>query len=521
MESFHETRPEKLLDVCLDGEHLTIPQVVAVARHNAQVRLSPTCHQKIQHSRALVEKILEENRRVYGISTGFGEFSKVAIGPEQSAQLQENLILSHCVAVGEPLSQDVVRAMMLLRANALCKGFSGIRQELIECLISMLNAGVTPVVPQQGSLGASGDLAPLSHMALVMLGRGEAFYKGERLPGGEAMARAGLPTWHLLAKEGLALINGTQCMTAIGTLAWYDLQEGMLLSDAVASMTVEALHGLTSAYDPRIHMVRPHKGQMQTAANMRLLLHDSPVMERSRNLRVQDAYALRCIPQVHGACRDTIAYARGVIETELNSVTDNPILFPEDESVISGGNFHGEPMALVFDFLGIAASELANISERRLERLVNPALSNGLPAFLTPQGGLNSGYMICQYSAASIVSENKIHAHPASVDSIPSSANQEDHVSMGTTAARKLKVLVNNLYSVLAFELMGAVQGIELRQEQHDLSPVHQELFRLVRQQVPFMAEDHELRVDIAAMNQLVRSGVLQSAVRRMLPDVK
>lgn len=521
MESFHETRPEKLLDVCLDGEHLTIFQVVAVARHNAQVRLSPTCHQKIQRSRALVEKILEENRRVYGISTGFGEFSKVAIGPEQSAQLQENLILSHCVAVGEPLSQDVVRAMMLLRANALCKGFSGIRQELIECLISMLNAGVTPVVPQQGSLGASGDLAPLSHMALVMLGRGEAFYKGERLPGGEAMARAGLPTWHLLAKEGLALINGTQCMTAIGTLAWYDLQEGMLLSDAVASMTVEALHGLTSAYDPRIHMVRPHKGQMQTAANLRLLLHDSKVMERSKNLRVQDAYALRCIPQVHGACRDTIAYARGVIETELNSVTDNPILFPEDESVISGGNFHGEPMALVFDFLGIAASELANISERRLERLVNPALSNGLPAFLTPQGGLNSGYMICQYSAASIVSENKIHAHPASVDSIPSSANQEDHVSMGTTAARKLKVLVNNLYSVLAFELMGAVQGIELRQEQQDLSLVHQELFRLVREQVPFMAEDHELRVDIAAMNQLVRSGVLQSAVRRMLPDVK
>lgn len=521
MESFHAHHSEKHPDVWLDGEHLTIAQVVAVARHGAQVRLSPTCHQKIQRSRALVEKILEEDRRVYGISTGFGEFSKVSIGREQSAQLQENLILSHCVAVGEPLSEDVVRAMMLLRANALCKGFSGIRQELIECLLDMLNAGVTPVVPQQGSLGASGDLAPLSHMALVMLGRGEAYYQGERLPGGEAMARANLPTWHLLAKEGLALINGTQCMTAIGTLAWYDLAEGMLLADAVASMTVEALHGLTSAFDPRIHMVRPHAGQMQTAANMRLLLHESEVMEQSRNLRVQDAYALRCIPQVHGAVRDTIAYAKGVIETELNSVTDNPILFPEDESVISGGNFHGEPMALVFDFLGIAASELANISERRLERLVNPALSNGLPAFLTPQGGLNSGYMICQYSAASIVSENKIHAHPASVDSIPSSANQEDHVSMGTTAARKLKVLVNNLYSVLAFELMGAVQAIELRKEQEAVSPVHQEMFKLVREKVPFMAEDHELREDIAAMNALVRSGILQATVRKMLPDVK
>lgn len=521
MESFHETRPETLADVCLDGEHLTIPQVVAVARHGATVRLSPICHQKIQRSRALVEKILDEDRRVYGISTGFGEFSKVSIGPEQSAQLQENLILSHCVAVGEPLREDVVRAMMLLRANALCKGFSGIRQELIECLIAMLNAGVTPVVPQQGSLGASGDLAPLSHMALVMLGRGEAFYKGERLSGKEAMEQAGLPTWHLLAKEGLALINGTQCMTAIGALAWYDLYEGLFLADVTASMTVEALHGLTSAYDPRIHMVRPHPGQMQTAANLRLLLHDSKVMERSRDLRVQDAYALRCIPQVHGAVRDTVAYAQGVIETELNSVTDNPILFPEDESVISGGNFHGEPMALVFDFLGIAASELANISERRLERLVNPALSNGLPAFLTPQGGLNSGYMICQYSAASIVSENKIHGHPASVDSIPSSANQEDHVSMGTTAARKLGVIVNNLYSVLAFELMGAVQAVELRQEQEEVSPVHRTLFKLVREQVPFMAEDHELRVDIAAMNRLVRSGALQAAVRRMLPDVK
>lgn len=521
MESFHGNSPESRPDVWLDGEHLTIAQVVAVAREGARVRLSPICHQKIQRSRALVEKILAEDRRVYGISTGFGEFSKISIGPEQSAQLQENLILSHCVAVGEPLSEDAVRAMMLLRANALCKGFSGIRQELIECLLDMLNAGVTPVVPQQGSLGASGDLAPLSHMALVMLGRGEAFYKGERLPGKEAMERAGLPTWHLLAKEGLALINGTQCMTAVGTLAWHDFMEGLLLADLTASMTVEALHGLTSAFDPRIHMVRPHAGQMQTAANLRLLLHDSEVMERSRELRVQDAYALRCIPQVHGAVRDTLCYAQGVIETELNSVTDNPILFPEDESVISGGNFHGEPMALIFDFLGIAASELANISERRLERMVNPALSNGLPAFLTPRGGVNSGYMICQYSAASLVSENKIHGHPASVDSIPSSANQEDHVSMGTTAARKLKVIVNNLYSVLAFELMAAVQGIELRGEQEDVSPIHREIFRLVREQVPFVEEDHELREDIAAMNRLVRSGSLQAAIRRIVPDVK
>ena len=434
-----------LAPVVLDGESLTIEKVVSVARYNAPVALSEGCYEGIDRARALVEKILREDRRVYGISTGFGEFSKVNVGHEQSAQLQENLILSHCVAVGTPLAQEVVRAMMLLRANALVKGNSGIRRELIECLIAMLNKGVTPVVPRQGSLGASGDLAPLAHMALVLLGRGEAWYAGERLPGAEAMKRAGIPTYHLVAKEGLALINGTQCMTALGALAWYDLDRGAKLADITASMTMEALTALTSAFDPRIHALRPQRGQSLVAKNIRLLMENSPTAEASRDLRVQDAYAIRCIPQVHGAVRDSIAYVRSVLEIEMNSVTDNPILFPEDESVISGGNFHGEPVALVMDFLGIAAAELCSISERRLERMVNPALSNGLPAFLTPHGGLNSGYMICQYSAASIVSENKVHAHPASVDSIPSSANQEDHVSMGTTAARKCRTIVKNL----------------------------------------------------------------------------
>lgn len=515
METFHGTA-----EIVIDGEHLTLEDVYAVARQGAKVRLSPDCFEQIDRSRALVEKILAEGRRVYGISTGFGEFSKISIGREQSGQLQENLILSHCVAVGDPLSEDVVRAMMLLRANALSKGFSGIRRELIQCLIDMLNAGVHPVIPQQGSLGASGDLAPLAHMALVLLGRGEAFYKGKRMSGAQAMEQAGLPTYHLLAKEGLALINGTQCMTAIGALAWHDLNEGALLADVTASMTMEALHGLTNAFEPRLHTVRPHQGQMRTAANLLRLLAGSPTMEASRDLRVQDAYALRCVPQVHGAVRDAIDYAKDKLEIEINSVTDNPILYTEDESVISGGNFHGEPMALLFDYLGIAASELCSISERRLERLVNPALSNGLPAFLTPHGGLNSGYMICQYSAASIVSENKVHAHPASVDSIPSSANQEDHVSMGTTAARKLKVIVGNLYSVLSFELMAAVQGIELRDEQEALSPVHEALFQLVRQDVPFMAEDHELRVDITAMNALMRSGEIPTLVHRFLPEL-
>ena len=349
----------ELAPVIVDGESLTIEKVVAVARYDAPVKLSESCYEAIDRARALVEKILREDRRVYGISTGFGEFSKINVGNEQSGQLQENLILSHCVATGTPFGREIVRAMMLLRANALVRGNSGIRRELIECLLEMLNKDVTPEVPRQGSLGASGDLAPLAHMALVPIGRGEAWYQGQKLPGAEAMRRAGIPTYHLLAKEGLALINGTQCMTAIGALVWYDLDRGAKLADITASMTMEALTALTSAFDPRIHALRPQRGQSLVAKNIRLLLENSPTAEASKNLRVQDAYAIRCIPQVHGAVRDSIAYVRSVLEIEMNSVTDNPILFPEDESVISGGNFHGEPMALPFDFLAIAVSELA------------------------------------------------------------------------------------------------------------------------------------------------------------------
>ncbi|MDO4543045.1 MAG: histidine ammonia-lyase [Clostridia bacterium] len=503
--------------VVLDGNSLSIEKVVAVARFFTPVKLDEKTFEAIDKSCALVDKILEQERTVYGISTGFGEFSKIAIGREQSALLQENLILSHCVAVGEPLSEEVVRAMMLLRANALCLGHSGIRQELIETLIAMLNAGVHPIIPCQGSLGASGDLAPLAHMALVLIGRGEAMYKGERLSGAEAMRRAGLKTFSLRAKEGLALINGTQCMTAIGSLAWYDLNRAARLCDITASMTMEAVAALTAAFDPRVHAVRPQRGQVKVAANILKLLQGSEIIESAKGMRVQDAYAIRCIPQVHGAARDAIDYARGVIEIELNSVTDNPILFCEDEAVISGGNFHGEPVALVMDFLGIAASELASISERRLERMVNPTLSNGLPAFLTPNGGVNSGFMITQYSAASLVSENKVYSHPASVDSIPSSANQEDHVSMGTTAARKLRTIVENLYSVLAFELMAAVQGIELRGGKP--SRIHQSIAERVRKEVPFMDEDLEMVPFIEGMNKLIRGGEIEKLVADEIED--
>ncbi|MBQ9949606.1 MAG: histidine ammonia-lyase [Clostridia bacterium] len=509
--------PEHIERVVIDGHSLTVEQAVAVARFGAKVEIAPPAVAAMQASRALVEKILDENRVAYGISTGFGEFSKVSVGREKSGQLQDNLIMSHCVAVGTPLNEETTRAMLLLRANALCVGNSGIRPEIVKTLVDMLNAGVHPVIPEKGSLGASGDLAPLSHMALVVLGMGEAMYKGEKLPGKTAMERAGLPTFRLQAKEGLALINGTQCMTAVGVLAYYDAHRAAELADIIGSMTLEALTGLKNAFDPRVHAVRPHAGQSLVAKNFRLLTENSELLDASQNLRVQDAYALRCIPQVHGAIRDSLNYIRGVVETEMNSVTDNPLLFLDDESVISGGNFHGEPMALVMDFLGIAVSEIADISERRLERLVNPALSNGLPAFLTPNGGLNSGYMICQYSAASMVSENKVYAHPASVDSIPSSANQEDIVSMGTTAARKSRLIVENTFSVLGFELMAAVQGLDLRDMK--ASPVHCKVAELVREGIPFFDKDREIRIDIEFMEKLIRCGVIENTVKEMIPE--
>lgn len=513
------TNPRKITEVIIDGLGLTVEKVVAAARFGAKVTLAEEVKEKMQASRHMVENIIKEKRVAYGISTGFGDFSKISIDADMIETLQENLILSHSTATGEPYKEEVVRAMMLLRANALCQGYSGIREEVVGALVDMINKGVHPVVPQKGSLGASGDLAPLAHMVLVLLGRGEAFYKGEKMAGKEAMERAGIKTFHLKAKEGLALINGTQAMTAVGTLAFYDALSAARLADITAAMTMEALTALENAFDERVQQVRPHKGQGEVAANIRALIKGSQILAASQELRVQDAYAIRCIPQVHGAIRDTLDYARKVLEIEMNSVTDNPILFLEDEAVISGGNFHGEPLAFVFDYMGIAVAELASISERRLERMVNPALSEGLPAFLTRHGGLNSGYMICQYSAASMVSENKVFAHPASVDSIPSSANQEDHVSMGTTAARKSVMIVENTLSVLAFELMAAVQGVDLRGGEP--SPMNKKVYDIVRRDIAYLDKDRELRIDIARINELVRSGEIQECVMEVLTDFK
>ncbi|NLX83635.1 MAG: histidine ammonia-lyase [Clostridiales bacterium] len=505
--------------VTLTGYSLTLNEVIAVARYRAKVRIADKAIAAMEASRNAVEQILDFGQPVYGINTGFGSLANVQITREQAGQLQTNLILSHAVGCGDPFPNEVVRAMMLLRANALCQGYSGIRPLLVQNFVKMLNAGVHPVVPEKGSLGASGDLAPLSHMALVLLGHGEAEYEGQVMPGQAAMDKAGIGTQLLLAKEGLALINGTQAMGAVGALALYDAERISQLGDIAAGFTMEALLGRLDAFDQRVHAIRPHKGQQTVAANLRALCADSPMIHAAEGLRVQDAYSLRCVPQVHGAVRDALAHVRGVLEIELNAVTDNPLIFAEDRDVISGGNFHGEPLALALDYLGIAVAELANISERRLERMVNHQLSNGLPPFLSKAPGVNSGMMIIQYTAASMVSENKVLAHPASVDSIPSSANQEDHVSMGTTAARKARLIVENCFSVLALEFYAAAQAIDLREGEPNA--YHKALHQLIRSKVAFIDEDRELRPDVNAMNVLIRENDLIRLTQELIAEFR
>lgn len=506
--------------VTLNGSSLTLEKVVSVARHGERVRIDEGAYPGIDRAREYVEEKVNSNSVVYGLTTGFGKFSDTFISFEDTAKLQRNLIISHSCAVGNPLGEPQVRAVMLLRANALCRGNSGIRRSTIELLLAMLNAGVHPVIPEKGSLGASGDLAPLAHMVLVMLGLGEAFYRGERMTGAEAMAKAGLGPIELAAKEGLALINGTQVMTAVGALALYDAINLAKTADIAAAMTCEAQLGIKKAFDPKVHAVRPHQGQGAVADNLLRLLEGSALAFDTQPGRVQDAYSVRCTPQVHGACRDAVRYVENAVETEINSVTDNPIIFPDDDEAISGGNFHGEPMALAFDFLGIAASELADISERRTERLVNPALSNGLPAFLTEHGGLNSGFMIAQYAAASMVSENKVLAHPASVDSIPSSANQEDHVSMGTTAARKAAAITDNAERVLAIELFAVSQALYLRGEDK-LAPATKAVYDEIRKRVPAIGEDVVMYPNINAVTELVHSGALVRAAESVSGRLK
>jgi histidine ammonia-lyase len=505
--------------VSIDGRGLEIRSLLRVARGRVPVRLTREAVMAVDRSRRAVESVMESGRPVYGINTGFGRLSEVAIPLSQLRELQLNLILSHAAGVGQELAPDEVRASMLLRANALARGHSGVRVCVLELLCGMLNRNVIPVVPSQGSLGASGDLAPLAHIALVLVGRGEAWLDGERLPGHDALARAGLSPLVLEAKEGLALINGTQVMTATGALALADALEILDAADTAGALTMEALAGLREAMDPRLQEARGHPGQVATAARMLTLLEGSR-LAGSTGSRVQDAYSLRCIPQVHGAVRDALGFVRQTLEREFNATTDNPLVFTGEDpegralcAVVSGGNFHGQPVALALDFAAVALCAVSNMSERRTERLVNPDLS-GLPAFLTRSGGLESGFMIAHYTAAALASENKLLASPASVDTIPTSANQEDHVSMGNTAARKLARVVKQVRQVVAIELLAACQALELRAEQEGLVPPPEGMglgtvpaFLVIRENVPPLKRDRELAPDIAVVDGLIAAG--------------
>lgn len=486
------------------GDHpLTIEEVVQVARNGTSVSLSQQAKDRIDQSAETVAEFIRQERTIYGITTGFGKFSDVRISSEELTQLQHNLIISHSSGVGDSLADDEIRAVILLRINALSFGYSGIRLETIEQLIGLLNDNILPWIPQRGSLGASGDLAPLAHMVSPLLGQGKCKYQGEWIEASDMLRRTNRKPYELAAKEGLALINGTQVMTAVGLLAYYDAERLFHNHLRIAGITMEALRGIRDVFDERLHRIRPHVGQISVAQSFRQILHDSDLMTDQGELRVQDAYSLRCMPQVLGATLDTLEFVKSKLEIEINSVTDNPIIFGDDMTAISGGNFHGQPMALVFDYLGIAMSELANIAERRIERLVNPALS-GLPAFLTVHGGLHSGFMIAQYSAAALVSENKVLAHPASVDSIPSSANQEDHVSMGTIAARKARDIIRNAEYVIAIEFLCSCQAIDLIEGNNKMAGETRKVYDHLRNQVPRLVNDRFLATDIEKARDLV-----------------
>ena len=501
-----------LMVIEVDGNNLTVEDVVQVARFNEPCLLAEDAIDRVQKNRQVVESVIKTGSTVYGVNTGFGDLASVSIGSDDLNRLQINIIRSHSAGIGSPLPYEVVRGMMLLRANSLAKGYSGVRLVVIETLLDMLNRHVTPIVPEKGSVGSSGDLAPLAHMVLVMIGEGEADYRGKIIDGKSALKASGIKLLELEAKEGVALINGTQPMTSLGTLAVYDAMNLVRDATIASAMSLEALRGTRVAFDKRIHDIRPHEGQSDVANAMRLILADSEINQSHANCgKVQDAYSLRCIPQVLGATLDTFRYVQSVIEIEINSVTDNPLVFSKEGEILSGGNFHGQPIALAMDFLGIALSELANIAERRINRLVNPHLS-GLPPFLIDESGLESGMMIAQYTAAALVSENKILSHPASVDSIPTSADQEDHVSMGTIAARKAREILENVKNVVAIEYMCASQGVDLLSPLKPSAPLA-EAHAMIRETVPKLVDDRVLKTDIDKIRELIDSGEIIAAV--------
>ena len=508
----------------LDGNSLTLEEFEQVVLHRQPVLLEAEARERVRRARAVVDELVASDRVAYAITTGVGHLADVRISRDQARELQINLVRSHAVGVGDPLSEADSRGMMLLRANSLAKGLSGVRTEVIDTLCNMLDRGVHPIIPSQGSVGASGDLAPLAHLALVLIGEGEAWFNGRRMTGGEAMQAAQIPVIRLEAKEAISLINGTQAMLSAGLLALLEARTLATTADVVASISLDALQGTDVAFDERIHLARPHAGQVLVAKHLRTMMEGSLLRERHRNCkRVQDAYSLRCVPQVHGAVRDVLDYARQVFETEMNSAVDNPLVFvrpgktkpgePVEGEVLSGGNFHGQPLAFALDFMAISVSALAGISERRIERLVNPALSEGLPAFLAEGAGLNSGFMMPQVTAAALVSENKVLAHPASADSITTSANKEDYVSMGMTAALKLKRVLQNVRNVLAIESLAAAQAVDL------LAPLKpgkraQQALKEIREVSAKVEVDRSLAGDIARVAEVIRAGKLAAALR-------
>ena len=505
----------------LDGQALTLAEIEAVSLNGRPVAIAGAALARVAASRELIEAILAEGQTVYGVNTGFGKLADVRIASGSLAQLQPNLVRSHAGGVGQPLSEGESRAMLLLRANVLAKGFSGCRPALVELLVALLNAGVHPVIPEKGSVGASGDLAPLAHLALVAIGEGEAFLKGERMAGGEALRRAGLQPLALAAKEGLALLNGTQAMTAVGALAVARGLRVAQLADVAGAMSLEALMGTPAAFDARIHEARPHAGQIAAAEHLLRLLEGSEIREahREHDARVQDAYCLRCMPQVHGAVRDVLQHVRGVLEIEAGSATDNPLVFPENcskalsrgaDAVVSGGNFHGAPLAYAFDYAAIALTDLGSITERRIDRLLNPDINEGLPAFLSPDPGLSSGFMMAQIVAAALINECQVLAHPASTGSIPTDGGKEDHVSMGMTGAIKLRQIVEHAERIVGIELMCAAQGLEFRRPLKSGRGIER-AYEAVRAVVSRLEQDRVLATDIDALARAVRAGAFDT----------
>jgi histidine ammonia-lyase len=492
----------------LNGQPLSLEQIAEVARGADRVTLAAEARVRVEASRALVERIVEEGRVVYGVNTGFGKLSDYSIPRAELRELQLNLVRSHACGVGSPLSAGETRAMMLLRANVLALGYSGARAVVVETLIEMLERGVVPVVPEKGSVGASGDLAPLAHLALAVIGEGESFYEGVRMSSAEALRRANVEPLALEAKEGLALLNGTQALTAVGALALRRAEQLARAADIAGAMSLEALRGTPAAFDARIHNARPHPGQLESAAHLRELLRESEIRESHliNDPRVQDAYSLRCMPQVHGAARDCFRHARAAVETEAGSATDNPLVFADTEEIISGGNFHGAPLALAFDYCGIALTHLMNICERRIERLINPDMNEGLPAFLTAHPGTSSGFMIAQVAAVALLNEMKVLAHPATTDNLPTSGGKEDHVSMGMTSATKLRAMVQNAEYVLAIELLAAAEGLEYRAPLKPGLGVRR-AHALVRQHAARLTRDRPLSPDIERLAAAVREG--------------